>query len=416
MRFLSDHKKNQPVRKSYQLILLLLPVCIMLLAACTTESNSPANITDAISQGLIMPVEDALVQEVHREIVTAYSGELVASVNFNVAVYFPIQQNLYFENDTGEFTLFAEDSVRVSEGDELAHLSLDSERIEISRIQAEIRLQQFNQNTANEAARRRTEINNARFSVEHANNDADMARLLLHLAQLELSYDRFRFETANTRSTLTQELEELQYAAAGEYLLAPFDGMIRGALPIQSDFFDGRRPRILTLIDEDTFFLEITVTQSRQATLQLPPTSILSYGKILTIQSHNPNYQGPPTISFDARIVTDPWGAGRRTNFTFLLVPVDPDGFMEKLYNINPYDPMRILSTVNLQTNIPFTVVDYGILLPHNVIHTQGRLSFVFVYEQGNLIRRFVTPGVRSGPYLHIISGIDAGERVVILP
>lgn len=393
---------------------------IFLFAACASEIPQPVGIADAISQGLIMSEETAgtvQTREDRHEIVTARSGPLTDSTVIGVGLYFPVQRYMHFVNDTGEFTLLTENGSKVSEGEKLANLWLDDGRMEISRIQAEIRIQQFDQNTANEAARRRTEISNTRFYAEHALNDADLNRLLLHLAQLELSYDRFRFDAANTRDNLTHELEALQDVLAGEYLLAPFDGTVRNAITNRHDIFDRRQPRILSLVDESVFFFSISFGTLRQSSLHQQPVGILGYGNIVRIQSHSTNYRGaPPTLSFDARVVTDLWGAGIRDDFTFLLVPTDMYGLMEALYELNPYDPMQALRDVNLQADITFTVTDYGVYIPHRAIQTQDRLFFTFVYEHGDRVRRFVRPGGRAGNYVHIISGIDAGEQVVVLP
>ena len=410
MRFLSDHKIICTI--------IVFSIFIALLASCANESSF--NITEAVSQGLILPIDidaqNAPVQETHHNLATAHIGQLTHTAQFSVNLHFPIQHDLHFESDTGKFTLFTEDGHHVSEGEKLAILTLDdeqfdNERAEINRIQAEIRLQQFDQATTNEAGRRQTEIGNTRFYAEHASNDAELTRLLINLAQLELKYDRFRFETANTRNELVRELDELQSAVKGEYLLATFSGTVRSVAVNQYGTVEGRQPRILSLVDEETFFFTI---QTRQQTPP-PMSGVLNYGDIITIQSQSPS-GSPPTLSFDARVVTDPWAAGIRTEPLFWLAPVDMEGLMESLYEIDPYDPIQVLRTLFLEASVTYIVADYGILVPHNAIQTQDRLFFTFVYEQGDLIRRFVNPHIRAGAYSHIITGLDAGEQVVILP
>ena len=410
MRFLSDHKIIYSI--------IVFSIFIVLLASCTNESSPNSTITEAISQGLILPINigDVPAQETHHNLSAARVGQLTHTVPFGVNLYFPIQHNLRFESDTGKFILLTEDGNQVLEGEKLAFLTLDdyrfdNERAEINRIQAEIRLQQFDQTTASEAIRQQTEIGNARFYVEHATNDTDLTRLLIHLSQLELRYDRFRFETANARNELVRELEELRNTVAGEHLLATFDGTVRGIHVNQYDIFEGRHPQILSLVDESIFFFTIRTRQQPP----LPMSGPLNYGDIVTIQSQGQAYRGGGLL-FDARVVSDPWGAGIRNEPMFLLVPVDMDGLMETLYELNPYDPIQALRAFTFGTDITYMIADYGVLVPHNAIHTQERLSFVFVYEHGNIIRRFVNPHVRAGTYVHIVTGIDAGEQVVILP
>jgi len=392
---------------------------VFLIPACASENNQTYGLAEAVSLGIIMSedvVDTVQSRWSRQEIVTAYSGQLANSTNFNVGLYFPIRRNLYFRNDTGELTLLTEDGMQVQTGEKLANLWWGDERLEISRTQTEIRLRHFNQNTQDEAALRQSEINETRFYANHATNDADLNRLLLQLAQLELGYDRFRFDTNNTRNNLQNELNELQNMLAGEHILAPFDGTVRSLITTdRSNFIEARHPRILTLFDENVFYFSIQ-PEVRHWHLHQPPVGIVSYGSIVTIKSHHPDYPlGFSTLSFDARVVTDPWGAGVRGDFVFLLSPVDMDGLMKTLYELNPYDPIQALRHLNLQANIDFTINDYGVILPRRAVHTQDRLFYVFVYEQGNLIRRFVNIGVFTGNYVHIVSGVEAGERVVIL-
>ena len=420
MKFLSDRKERLRVIPA----ILIFFVSVIFLTSCTVmESNTPGSFSEAASQGIIMTMEDAQLREDIHELAAARLGMLGSSANFDVGLYFPIQSNMHFEHDTGQLALFVENGRVVQEGEELALLSFDNERIEIDRIQAEIRLQQFNQNTANDAARRRNEITNAQFYADHAHNERDLTRLLLNLSQLEQSYQRFRFETSNTRRQLTEELAELQSLTAGEHMLAPFSGTVRNAYPLKYDTFEGRRPQILTLIDEDVFFFTISVNQHRPELFQRSPAGILSYGDVVTIQSHSAvQRDGPPELSFEARVVTDPWAAGRRYNFTFWLVPVDMPGFIAQLHELDPYDWVQALHSIAargpsaFQTSISFTIADYGVVIPTAAIGTRDRRFFVFVYENGNLTRRFIQPGAQFVTHTHVISGIDPGEMVVILP
>jgi hypothetical protein len=61
----------------------------------------------------------------------------------------------------------------------------------------------------------------------------------------------------------------------------------------------------------------------------------------------------------------------------------------------------------------PRAPVATGVLVPADAVRADGA---VFVYAEGRVERRSVTPGQTIGAEREIVKGLRAGERVVVAP
>jgi len=384
---------------------------VVSLSACA--SQAPANldrIAEVEEQGILrivdhqaIYVEETATPTAGRQTATALVGSMVEYVNLQLWVWFPRSQGLSFERDYGNVTLtIPRTQRRVLEGDKLVHLEYDNERMEIDRADIQRRLDQLNRNFTNEAQRLRAQLENARYALDSA-NERDWVDLALQHAQAELAYERLRISTENSRTYLQQQLADLDDALAGEYITAPFDGFVQW-ISFSGNGFSMRGPveNLIHIACEENLFFGVNIRPDQ--------LNLLNYGSIVTVR----NTGG--AIEFEAAVVSDPWAQGQRDhNFTFWLSPVDFDGLMEALYEIDPYDPLHTLRSMALRAYIHSYVIDEGILLPNNAIHLEDRRRFVWVYDNGNVVRRFIDIGRSIGGYTHVITGIEADTEVVIM-
>lgn len=407
---------------------LLIFACL-LLAACSniSENTDRDRLEEVVASGILRIVyasdEDEAEEEV-LNITTAVIGSLTETITLRVDVSFPIYRIMRFANDTGEFTLFVENNQRVMQGDKLAHLSFENERMEIDRVDAQRALDQFNRDSAAEAQRLRTAVDNAYNALELA-CEATWVELALVHAQAELSYERFRISSGSTRDRLAQNLADLDNTLAGEYLLAPFDGIVHDINRTLPEYFNRLRANVLNISSEEFFVFNTVFWTSGRGGRPPGPrhAGIIGYGNILSVQSLDTGRgapprttvpAAPPAITFDVKVLSDPWTAGYREQLSFWLVPTDPEGLMEALYSIDPYDPMYVLRNTHFVTDIEIVTVDHDVLLSNLAIRRQDLDRYVFVLEDGIITRRFITIGTSDGYYTHIITGLDPGTQVVL--
>ena len=394
-----------------------LALVVLVLSSCTGQEGlgSSDSMASVVSQGILRPADAVVIDSTEMQnfqIITAELGDLGMNVGVPVVLVYTTQRHLYFRNNSGIFSLEVQNGQMVSTDDVLAHLAMENEALEIDRAVAEWNLNRFNTNAANDT--RWLDVENARNELDLA-DDANWRQRALQLAQAELRYERFRFDTQNNRRTLEQALADIDEVLAGEYLRAPFDGMVIGATRSPNNAPMTGRPRILTLVDPDEFFFVINV-DNQIRTPHAAHTRLIGYGDILTVRTLATAPCGElPLIQFEARVVSDPWGAGQRDRLSYWLTPVDREAFIGKLYEIDPDNPMFALSNINFSSSLSVTLVDNGILLPTSAVYPQDRRNFVYLYEGGRFSKRYVVTGVRSGGYVHIISGLEPGAQVVVL-
>ena len=395
-------------------LILLVAIIVLSLSACAQQApaTNPDRIAQVEEQGILRIVEvmqedeETVVPTSAPQTVTAFVGSLTDSFSPQIWLFFFNMHVLSFERYYGNVTLTTpRGQRRVREGDKLANLEYDNERMGIDRADAQRQLDQLNRNSASEAQRLRAQLEDARYTLYNA-NEQDWVELALKHAQAELAYERFRLNTENTRTNLQQRLTDLDNTLAGEYITAPFDGFVMWVNFVGDRFFlrDQNWP-IMGFACEETFIFGISLRPDQ--------LYVLNYGSIITISATTTGRTH--TIDFDAVVVTDPWTTGERDHFTFWLRPVDLDGFMEALYAIDPYDPLYTMRNMTFNTEIRAYLADTGILLPNNAINSEDWRRFVWVYDNGNIVRRFIDIGHSIDGYTHVITGIEAGTEVVIM-
>jgi len=390
---------------------------LLFLVACTNDNdaNSRDSKAEAVLQGRIMSIETALgdVARPDISIVMAGLGNIDHTINLSASMVFPVQYPMYLRRSEGDFTLHVDPGQYVNEGDILAHLSYENESMEINLAEARWRLEEFDRETLTLELARQMELEAARQALDSV-DDANWVQQALRLQQLELSYERFQIDRINARDRLVQNLTNLDELLAGEYLIAPANGMVLSTL--RTDVLRGN-PRILTLVDSQNFFFGVSVVAQHLRTLPISHSTIIRYGSIIPIRSQATDSEtGEPILQFYARVVSDPWGAGHRINLDFLLVPADMESFLEALYKLDPYNPMYKLTQLTLIATVSITMVENSVLLPISAINPEDYRSFVYVYEYGRLSKRYVLIGISFAGYVHIIDGVEPGTQVVILP
>ena len=406
MRFMWDRKKQTRLWLCY--------IAILFLSACTATQPA-ATIEERIAaveeQGLLLIIDhqtenDTPVAQRETETVTATIGTFTARMDSMQLWPWSLRsQTLFFQRDHGMATLLIPRRPQfMYEGQKLAHLPYDNERMEIDRADALRQLEQHNRSAESEAQRLRTRIEEARHNLDMA-TERDWVELALLLTQAELAYDRFRVSTEITRGGLQQRLTDLEDTLAGEYLLAPFDGYIQFFSTHQDRFpLTARNQPILTVGCFDTFILMAQVNHEQLL--------LINYGSSVTVRTTVPGTTVP--VEIDAIVVSDPWATGQRGhNFSLMVRPVDLNGFWEAVYDMHN-DKLYTLQRLTFRILLDRYFIDHGIVLPVHAVNFHDGLWYVWAYEDGYVMRRFVEVGNQHGGYRQIVTGIEAGTKVVI--
>jgi len=390
------------------------------------EGGPSAGVADAIAEGIMMSIDDAFQVAQDPEIVTPHVRDITFPIRLSVGLVFPVRENISFEARGQYAWRYVEVGDRVLEGDILARVSYDNDLLELDLAAARLRLNQFEESFNNTRLQRRMELARAQEDFDFADED-NMARAALQLARAELNYERFLFESANARRGFQEAVDNISDTLAGPEMIAPVDGMILTMTPGTTSTTTDDRGRTtsnhtttLSIIDDEVFFFQITGGQNIPGLPAMFRNSILRYGDEIVITSTQSIRDGDdsrPVLEFNARIVSDPWGAGRRGSPNFWVLPVDMESFLIAVYELDPETPVaRTINGMTFFTEFEMTLASNAIVLPIPAINAEDRRNYVFVNNDGHLGKRFVSTGVAMAGYIHITSGIELGTEVVILP
>ena len=363
------------------------------------------HLADAEAAGIIMPQAYFDADESGSQIVRVELQDITTNTTFMAPITFPRQQDLYFDALYGDITIYVEEGQRVQAGDVLAHLSFDIDtRLELDYFSAVQRLEQFDAEFAREQNRRRAEIAAAQYG-------SPQRRLL------DTQLEHFVFVSGIARDTLLDEAADLAYLLLGENIIAPFDGIV--TYIVGPPYNLRWNPLIATIVDDSTFFFQITMGDAQPL---IDRYNNIGHGDIVTLRTTARHVVGgveQPMLEFDARVVTDSWASGMRGLFTYLLVPVDMNSFQEAVMLIeseNGSRGMHNLPDLVIMAHVEIIHARDALTLPTDAVRFADPRNYVFVYNEGGLGRRYIQAGVRGGGLVQIISGLEAGTEVVIVP
>jgi multidrug efflux pump subunit AcrA (membrane-fusion protein) len=399
--------------------ILLLMASLFLLSACggspAAMRNDESLLSQAIAEGYILPFNPNML-ELQSEVATITRATLTdTQIRMANPVYIT-HRHLYFE--TANRTLSAihvERGQRVRAGDILAELEpLDreeAERLFLRQRNAQIELERFNRNFVAERDRWLNDLAQAQVTLDLAGDD-EWPRLALNLARQEVSYQQFLMNNEQNRERLLRNLDNINEQLAGDQIIAPIDGVVIWVATIAPGTFvqpqQGRSPRIVTLVKEDSLFLAFSLPSSD---MLLGPNELLAMVRYGDVFPMTMMIMPDVRFTFDVRVVNDPWATGARNNIQYLLAPLDWDA----LYDVFDQNEVNLAMPLppNFMIEITTQAVDV-LVVPAAAV----REGYVYLYEDGYRRRQNVVLGFRcgetNGRYREVLSGLYEGQRVIL--
>jgi len=409
----------------------------LLFSACTTGAEPQAqfeNLDTLIQEGIIAPFDPEDLQPREFNVVQVYRGDVMQTLGFEVEIVFPRTYHLHFDVETisgnnswltstaWEHGHFSGISVRqgymVNEGDFIAELTFDvPEPVLIARHALELERRQFEDSFVTDNQNRLQEIENWRLEKEIA-PDGEWELIALRLEHAELAYRRFMIDTENRREQFADRLDYINRYVVPERLYAPVSGRViwttqhfaPGFLRDVSGSGVSSR-RIASIIERDYKHF-----------LASAPLYALRYGEIVEI------VRAGGEASFNALVATDPLTSNmvREGEHAFRLIPLEGE-FERFLAEVeieleDAFDPDTILGMLSLRVRPVIPLVIDGVLVERRVIIEEHQRTFVMLYEDGVIGRRYVITGASglvpipggSNSVIQILSGLAPGQWVAI--
>jgi multidrug efflux pump subunit AcrA (membrane-fusion protein) len=327
---------------------------------------------------------------------SAELGPATRTNDFSVSLESPIQRDLYFKRDNGRLkAMHAFQGGRVLEGDVIAEIVFDQDRLKAERDRLVFSMEQFELQASRQDEDYQIRITEAKEDADAADeNQLELA--LLTLAELELTYEQFLFNNELTREDNRRSLEDLDEQLEGESITAPFDGVITYAFSGRVGALVRSNTRIATIIDDTR--VQFSVEASKE---------LMRYGTIVSIKDRRDE------INFEARCVSDPLAEySPDLNQTYMLEPVDPNVIKEILGegDVN----LAALQRFQLTATVLSTELDNTLMIPRRYINPEDRKFFVYILEDDMLKKRYVTTGISLPDGVQILDGLEPGQLVVL--
>ena len=365
-------------RKKYMFLLILL---LCFLVGCNAVFIEDDIVDEAIRQGIITPIAEHATREIQWDVIRI--GSIEQHLSYHVMPFFPERRSLGFSGYGGEFSgAYVSVNDRVSAGDLLAELFTTSEALEIERDRLVLR---YNQHQA-------------RFETENQTLGREIARSSgLHREQLEHQLQQLIFYSNNYSEYLLGRINNINCYLVGEQIHAPFDGIITYVSRLEAgDYIHSPGQAIFEIACDS--ILHFSVTGS---------TTVIRHGDTFYIRQQSGN------LEIYVQVISDPLASrARASEMQFILAAVCQDS-MDEILDDAELTLLDLASIpFGLSTSIPLAVD--AVLASRDAIHEEDDRNFVFIYEGGNLLKRYVTLGVQFGNDVQILAGLEPGQKVML--
>jgi hypothetical protein len=282
----------------------------------------------------------------------------------------------------------------------------DNTLLEIHLMELTFERQEFERWFAEEDSRRLNELANLQHELQIAENWQQTALLL---SRRELEYTLFLQDNQQRSEHFNQREQDLNRQLKGERLYAPVDGIVtfvttaaNGVLfrDIPYVWASSNPPGfgIMTVVDDSSLYF--TVSGRRD---------VFRYGQVFLVRGVLAS--GP---SFYVKVANDPliFPVSRSGTQEIMLIPADETAFLDELalHGLRPWD----LRGIDFVIEAPVVLAVDTVLVPTEAIHTENVRSFVYVYDDNLVRRRYVNVGVGFGGLTQILTGLTPGQRVIL--
>jgi len=363
------------------------------LGACSAVQTTNS-VSNAVAEGIIAPFQsEDLVHDLNLDLEEVRRGDLERIIDLPVFASFNVTRSLVFEQSGGLYSgpLAGPVGTQVQAGDLLGEQSFEmTEAMEIARYRLVFQIEQFETQYENERRDRMHEIREARTALSNAEaNYRDMMRL--QLRRLELQLDQFLHEVQLRRTNFQEQLEEIDNLT--EQIYAPFDGILTSIRDAEYGTIVAPMTSFFTIAKEDSIMFHVSTL-----------ADILRFGNTVMITGDN--------LAFEAVVVSDSLVTGQTQLMRYSLLPADQDAFYEMLTN-NGLELIDLFRT-SLSLIVSEVLVHDTLIVPLRAIRQENRAEYVLIYNDGRIMKRYITRGFQVQSYAQILMGVEEGQWVIM--
>jgi hypothetical protein len=137
-------------------------------------------------------------------------------------------------------------------------------------------------------------------------------------------------------------------------------------------------------------------------------SDLVRYGDIIEANLADEKYTFPMRVSSTVAVT----GQGNAPGY--VVMPTDPEGLWAVLEESGvTRSPMR-MTGLNFRAGVTVHEIIGAVIVPRNAVINESPRQCVYVFENGNLIKRYVITGITSGSEIQIVSGLVPGEWIAV--
>lgn len=358
----------------------------------------------AVADGVIVPpgrvTEGATAARITYSLAEVRRDSLVRSGELSVSAEFSKIHLVRFEHYGGLYSGAINVSVgsRVVAGDLLARQVFQdnvTEPMGINYHRLVFERELFEERFSSEYTRRSLEIEDYLRAAMFA-DESELEILLLRLDILELQFERFMLASERTRRDLRVRMDEIETILNGEELLSPASGVVTSIAARNEGFVVPNGYMFFAIADEN--YVRFAVQGL---------TEVVRFGNTFTIRGPRDGFE------FEARVVVDPFAPGAPQAIrVFYLMPADGEAFETMLESLG----LSLYELVGMNFSLVFheTLVSNALILSADAVRQEDLAEYVLIYEDGRLLKRYITRGLQFQNYVQVLMGVEEGQRVAL--
>ncbi|MCL2372954.1 MAG: efflux RND transporter periplasmic adaptor subunit [Defluviitaleaceae bacterium] len=424
MRFLSGRK----------FILLLILSLFMLISCAEYDEPEVDVISVLLAEGILAAFEPGEVQQTRHNLTQVTRGDLIPTWNITLDVVFPRFETIRFEvenitpggahipSEAWNYARFSGFPWRVGdlieEGELIAELSYEMPLI-IDMLRIELDIEEFERNFEVNYHNRVNEIAQLEIELELA-DQWEMAAL--RLARAKIGFQQFLIDSDDRREYFEERLEYFSSRFQPERLYSPVTGRVLVHTPHTQPGWYRYLPnqqwggnivgrRVMVLVDEEYYHFEAETY-----------LHALRYGEIVPVQAVGAQVfmdRYGLDLTFHARVVSDPLATeGSRTgrDHRIILLPACEEEYATFREEVAMFEDnfFSFQNQFSLRALVDIPVALDAVIVDSRAVQTQGNQSFVRLYDNGIITRRYIEVGETLDIRTQVLSGLEPGQRVVM--
>jgi|GEM_PF-3808339 len=382
---------------------LLFVLSLLLLAACRVEFVSD-DVNQAIADGVIMPAGTEY-HVMRHETVFVQHGDIQREVSLRAHANTPIIQSIHMVSDGSIYSgapvvpAFELGDV-IHAGDVIARLPREGGTLDaVDRDRRLLALDQFDETHRMNLETRNIQILDAQTALSGSNTQ-NLTINALTLERLELEFQRYVRQAAHTRDGLINRLNDANALFEYEEIVAPISGVI---IENQVTVMQGNSALWnwrFTIANTDILFFEVDAM-----------AEVIRHGDVHTITGTHPDLD--LVFLFDVYVANDNFtNTGMMPTHRFILRPMDDSIFDQMIYDSG-------LEKFDFFSNGVFTLIARDVLasdvmvLPLRAVRQERNRNYVMLYENGQMLMRFINVGVSHAGTVQVLAGLSDGQLVI---